>query len=207
VKLSNRRKKMETPNVHKDHRKSYDKIDSEKLLEYYKLKNLIRFNMSFKHKAETVAEHSYYVALFTKMICEELFMDSYETLRCINYALLHDMPETELSDIPHPVKANNPTIDETVNKMEIEFMKKHFPRDADMFENITFAKEGKKERLHWLVVRMADIVSVLQFADLEVQMGNLGFSEIYGHAFDRYTDIKNEIYKITDVEIKCFEKD
>ena len=51
-----------------------------KLLDFYHLKSLVRYNTRLKLTSETVAEHSYFVSLFTMIICEELNGSEYLTV-------------------------------------------------------------------------------------------------------------------------------
>ena len=74
------------------------------LTDVYRLKNVIRYNTRNIIKEESVAEHSFYVALFSLKICDDYHIDNSTTKKVLIKALLHDMPEIELNDITHNVK-------------------------------------------------------------------------------------------------------
>ena len=82
-----------------------NKLDVEdKLTEIYHLKSIVRYNNRPKLSEETVAEHSFYVALIGLMICDELGTSTECKYEVMIKALLHDMPEMEINDITHDVK-------------------------------------------------------------------------------------------------------
>ena len=55
-------------------------------------------------KNQSVAEHSYFVALYSEQICSTLGLTMEQTGCVLSYALLHDVAETFLGDIPGPSK-------------------------------------------------------------------------------------------------------
>ena|ERR1035437_6153860 len=72
------------------------------------LSNLERWNGTRLIKKETVAEHSYLVALFTRIMAENIYGDNYEmVLLALDYALFHDIDEMITGDINHIVKYND----------------------------------------------------------------------------------------------------
>ena len=58
-------------------------------------------------RRQYVAEHSYYVSLYTAELLGLSIFDRWDTDRkfaCLRYALIHDAEESRMSDIPGPVK-------------------------------------------------------------------------------------------------------
>lgn len=189
-----------------------DRIDVELLHQFYKLKNLVRFNMDFKINTESVAEHSYFVALFTDIIVQYLVeqdkFDTRDALNCLRIALIHDTPEVETSDIPHPVKVNNPEINAVLTKAEYEYIERNFGKKYLTLFKAFECPTNITERGYHLVVKFADILSVLQFAYMEIKMGNLNFEFILRSATKRYKIIKKEFEEMFDIdEFILFEKD
>lgn len=138
----------------------------------YKLKSLVRYNMSPRNRDETVAEHSYFVALFAYEICRMMKVSESLTLQVLEMALVHDLPEIWISDIPNPAKKFL-NIGDQLRKKERESLKddSHLQIIFDrLFENT----------LSSAIVKMADIVCVQIYADTEVKMGNKYFQKVLG---------------------------
>lgn len=68
------------------------------------LGHVIRWNVAPRLHNQSVAEHSYYVALYSEKLCTLLRVDPVDYRATISYALHHDMPEIVTSDIPGPAK-------------------------------------------------------------------------------------------------------
>lgn len=139
-------------------------IDESKLAELYRLKNLIRYNTRTRMKNETVAEHSYYVALFSLMICDEIGADDTVKLECLIKAILHDLPEIEMNDITHDAKIRM-NLSEIVKKYEEAYYQREFPSFAKLM-NLD------DESLSSTIVSVADVESVRQYIQNERILGN-----------------------------------
>ena len=143
------------------------------------LSSLIRYNNKFHIHKENVAEHSFYVALYTMKLCEFLDLNEEVSNTAIKLALIHDVHEIELSDIPHNVKAANPEINKICLKKEDEFNKLHFYKF--MVEYTRTSNMG----LIGTIVNIADILDVLHYAEMEVLLGNSSFNEVVNSALNR----------------------
>lgn len=139
-------------------------ISSEKLEEIYKLKNLVRYNNRARLKDETVAEHSFFVALMSLIICDTLNFDKETTYQALVKAILHDMPEIDMNDITHDVK-------ERLNLAEIfeEYEAEYYLKNFKSFKSLMNLQDGS---LSSLVVLLADAESVKQFTQNEIMLGN-----------------------------------
>lgn len=155
------------------------------LIDVYRLKNVVRYNTRNIIKKESVAEHSFYVALFTLKICDDYNTDPRTTKRAIIKALLHDMPEIELNDITHNVKEKL-NLRPFLKKYEDEYFDTHFSAYRSLM------KEGDEKTN--AIVDYADTMSVYQYALNEVLLGN-------------QSDDIQEILNSTRIRIKkCKEK-
>ena len=86
----------------------------------YILKALTRYNNKFKIISESVAEHSYFVAVLTLKMHDDYNFNLEEALKM---ALIHDIPELHLSDVTHDVKRNFPKLAQEVTNAEYVIMK------------------------------------------------------------------------------------
>ncbi|MFC4812088.1 5'-deoxynucleotidase [Paenibacillus sp. GCM10023250] len=89
----------------------------------YRLRYIERWSLMRNTTRETVAEHSYHVALLAHLLCEignAVFGKSLRADRAAAMALFHDATEVFTGDIPTPVKHHNPKM--LANFREIEAM-------------------------------------------------------------------------------------
>lgn len=160
-------------------------ISDEKLLNLYRLNNITRYNNKTKLKEESVAAHSYYVALFSLMFADEMRLTDKEKLDLICRALLHDLCEIELNDITHDTKEKL-KLDNYLEKFEKEYYEKHFPKYAKlMFEHNKISK----------IMKLADALSVKQFVLNEYALGNKSeqMTEIMYEITNRIKMLEGEI--------------
>lgn len=165
------------------------RLTLESIRQLYQLDNIIRYNTFPKHKQETVATHSYYVALFTMMLCDELGVGSEIKARAIEIALVHDIPEVVTNDITHDAKDGMPEINAILEKYEKEILWANFP---------TIFRYMFMNDVPNLIVKLADTISVLQFTDYELQMGNRYMleNEWLEKTVIRIQDIKQKIERM-----------
>lgn len=176
-------------------------LDYDHILKYYNLKNLVRYNQRFRLKDESVAEHSYYVSLFTMMICDKLQVSSSIKNDSLTWALIHDLPEIYTSDIPHPTKVGNPGMEDFLVRVEHKVMEEHFSPYHELYKKIT---TGNYELVD-CIVKLADIVSVIQYTTLEIRLGNKTMIEVLDNALDRYRTCLVRLQKMTGVKVDIFE--
>ena len=133
----------------------------------YTLKALTRYNNKFKIISESVAEHSYFVAVITLKLHDDY---KFNLEKALKMALVHDIPELHLSDVTHDVKRNFPTLAEEVMKAEYVVMEEKYPSWYDDFS--TFEDQNSVEAL---IVKYADNLSCVQYANAEINLGNKGY--------------------------------
>ena len=114
----------------------------------YILKALTRYNNKFKIISESVAEHSYFVAVLTLKLHDDYEFDLEKALKM---SLIHDIPELHLSDVTHDVKRNFPKLADEVVKAEYVIMKERYPQWYSTFKH--FEDQDSPEAL---AVKMAD---------------------------------------------------
>ena len=133
----------------------------------YTLKALTRYNNKFKIISESVAEHSFFVAILVLKMYDE-YNFSLET--ALPMALIHDVPELHLSDVTHDVKKNFPNIKNAITEAELIVMKEKYPQWVSLFESFE-----AQDSVEALIVKFADNLSCVQYAKAEVLLGNKGY--------------------------------
>lgn len=166
----------------------------KKLEKIYKLKDVIRYNTKQKLKDESVAEHSFYVALISLLLCFKFNIDAEDTLQILIKSLLHDMPEIELNDITHDVKEKL-NLRPLLKSYEDDYYLKEFPECYELMIN-------NEENEINEIVNLADSMSVLQYTNNELSIGNKtnDMLEIYKNSYIRVFE------NLTKLEEK-YEKD
>lgn len=121
--------------------------------EVMRLSSIKRWGIVEMSRPQSVAEHSYNVAMIAAYIVDKLPSDMKPaSLReiVVNWSLVHDLPELVTGDIPTPVKEE---IRESLNKAE-----------ANLFPEITRQKESLS-KLARVVCKQADLIEAIQFAN------------------------------------------
>tara|TARA_B100001113_G_scaffold338340_1_gene320412 strand:+ start:587 stop:1123 length:537 start_codon:yes stop_codon:yes gene_type:complete len=159
----------------------------------YILKALTRYNNKFKIISESVAEHSYFVAVLTLKLHDDYDFDLEKALKM---SLIHDIPELHLSDVTHDVKRNFPKLASEVVKAEYVIMEERYPQWYDTFKH--FEDQDSPEAL---AVKMADNLSCVQYATAEMELGNKGYmKEVATNAAKRVMQCEADLQKYRRIE-------
>lgn len=164
------------------------------LSDVYKLKNLIRYNTRTRLKDESVAEHSFFVSLFTLELCKKYKINEYLTAQCCIKAILHDLPEIELNDITHDVKEKL-NLRRVLKPYEDEYYKTHYCQYSDLMINGT--------ELINAIVDLADAYSVKQYTQHELVLGNRSedMLNIYHEIIDRVMSLTSKLEEILNEKV------
>lgn len=146
------------------------------------LRNLIRYQNVPRLINESVAEHSWYTSVFVLKLREYY---NFNLEIALKTALVHDCMESKISDVPHNIKTANPELAAAIEKAEDRITRSMFSDEAaklmDNFNHGT-TPEG-------LACQLADILSVVLYANAELKCGNQVFNYIAIKAIARCKDI------------------
>jgi 5'-deoxynucleotidase len=87
----------------------------------YRMKNIYRWSLMRNTDHESVALHSYYVSIWTHLLCSianEIYKKDLPTDKIVSMALFHDATEVFVGDIAQPVKHSSPEILEHFREIE-----------------------------------------------------------------------------------------
>ena len=119
----------------------------------------------------------------------------------IERALIHDIHETILSDIPHNVKESVENMSDICFSFEDHYNSKNFSNLID-FEN---SLNENKRSLILEIVNLADILSVVQYSNIELTFGNVKkFNEIMKNAEKRINESLDRLAKLAMKDNKYF---
>jgi hypothetical protein len=79
-------------------------MSTNRLLDVMNLYYIKRWGRTPTLRIQSVAEHSFHVAALSDELCRRLGVLDVVRLRTVWWAMYHDAPETETTDIPYPVK-------------------------------------------------------------------------------------------------------
>ena len=134
------------------------------------LGEIIRYNNRPKIKQENVAEHSFYVITNVLKIVKMFNLSNEVKYKALEFATVHDIPELMVGDIPYDTKINNPELREACERAEVIALEQNLPEYLDSYKELLEAE--KQETIPYLVTKLADTVSVLQYSNREIALGN-----------------------------------
>lgn len=178
------------------------------------LAHVRRFNNRPLHFPESVAEHSYYVAHYTQLICSRLEKNKtkVDSKKAISMALIHDSEEGFSGDILNPFKHFNEKVASAiaeVNEETIGMMFEELPPSASKELIDLWHEEQTRQTLESQIVKVADNLSLISKCFEEIESGNSYFQEIYKKqlanlknlGFPWWQKIKKEILSGAEKEI------
>lgn len=133
-----------------------------------KMSDLLRYNGRYKIKNESISEHSFYVAYNVMNICKKYSVSIMDKCKALEFAIVHDIPELYTNDINYITKRDNPELAKILDNIERDFISNEMPLIKDAF--IEF--QNDKNSIPHIIVKLADSLSVLQFASREINLGN-----------------------------------
>lgn len=164
-----------------------------KILEsVYKLSNVTRFVGKRMDMNYNVAEHSYRVAQIAMIICDDYNSRSdkkIDTLEVLKKALLHDLEESLLGDIPTPLKKIG-NLREELRKagkiaLETEILDKEL---VNRDEYLKLWIEDKDNETGEVIV-LADTLDILITSHKEFERGNTPFKKIKDRSIDKLEEL------------------
>jgi 5'-deoxynucleotidase YfbR-like HD superfamily hydrolase len=147
-----------------------------------RLRNVVRFSNSSRNSNETVAEHSFYVAMFSMLIYLDMeqrgFFNKDNALdlrKMLMRALVHDVEESHSGDFIRTFKHSSPELSQAIENASTAFMHVIFNGILhDPKELVQAWMESKENSLEGHIVRFADFLSVVSYIFNEVKRGNIG---------------------------------
>ena len=146
------------------------------------LRSLIRYQNCNRLVNESVAEHSFYVAVFVLKLREYYDFNLEVALKT---ALIHDIPEARISDIPHNIKLANPEVAAALEKAEEKVTVDMLSEEA----NTLLKSFNHGDTVEGKICQLADVLSVVLYANDEIKCGNRIFNYIAIKAIARCKEI------------------
>lgn len=146
-----------------------------------RLRYIVRYSTCRRHHNESVAEHSFYVALYSAMLAEVAVskMLHVNWRKVMMGSTFHDLEESLTGDFPRSFKYSTPELSHVIsaaaekNIMEL-FRKVNPGYEAGWWSFWTHAKD---DSLEGRIVELADFLSVVSYMYQELKAGNLAILE------------------------------
>lgn len=150
------------------------------------LRSLVRYQNCHRNVNETVAEHSFYVAILVLKLREYY---NFNLELALKTALVHDVMESKISDVPHNIKIQNPKLAEALEEAET-----NVTRDMLSDEALALIRQfNHGETPEGLACQLGDILSVVMYANAELTSGNKIFNYIAIKAIERCKEVVKKL--------------
>lgn len=161
-------------------------------------------------KEESVAQHSYKVSVFARVLLEDIFCRNTANeivkfkLDCVTHAMFHDWDEALiLRDMSHKIKYNSYNGDEirqSLNHLTKHLVKEEFGGDNDsdfmLRKSIAYPDDDVKT-----FCKLCDWLALEFYVERELSLGNEIFSDVKNYCV---SNIKNSAIKVKDILIRRF---
>lgn len=134
------------------------------------LGEIVRYNDRPKIRKESVSEHSFYVAANVIKICKAYNIPLEVKHDALEMAITHDIPEVFTGDIGYITKRDNPELAKALEETELKQLYENMPEYYQSFKD--YVEGLKNQDLAATIVKLADVISVLQYSNNEIELGN-----------------------------------
>jgi len=153
------------------------------------LANVKRYHISPLTHHESVAEHSFYVALIARSLCDiaEESGEKINVLEVLEKALVHDMEEMYSGDILTPVKHANPEMArmiEQIGEKSFELVLKELPKKQAEHFRFIWLDYHKRLKIEDKIVKIADTLSLIAYCLEQINLGNKFMIQILNNGID-----------------------
>lgn len=144
-----------------------------------RLKNIIRFSTRLRSINETVAEHSFYVCLYSMMLAEiwnEMNTQKVDILSVVKKAMFHDIEECASGDVITLFKR---MMKDAYNKLsELSILTVFRELHEETKEDYSNIWRHNSKGLDGWIVDIADNLEGLVYCQENINLGNVYFSDI-----------------------------
>ena len=171
---------------------------------YTRLCFFTRYRDTPTNQKESIAEHQYFVALISKILCDKYKLDAMTELRVLRMALIHDIGESYSDDFTYEMKYSKGS--ENFRK-SLELVEDNIMREIDKDLGykelkVIYNDYKKRQNLESKIVKLADWYSVLLFCETELLRGeNKPIKKIYKNCILRIKKLDGDIYAIVSKRI------
>jgi 5'-deoxynucleotidase YfbR-like HD superfamily hydrolase len=159
------------------------------------MRKVMRYNSRALISPEDVSQHSWYISY----ICLTIHCWMVNEGNCpkidlgvlLTRALVHDMDEMLVGDVPRPLKYWSEETRKAIDQASIAIFNEYAQKYLDKFiiESVEKCKDGPEGE----IVALADLMCVIGYCAEEVQMGNSTMRVIFEELSDHFRVLENKI--------------
>lgn len=149
------------------------------------------------NEVESVAEHTLDTAVIAMMLIDLFRKKGYEVdgERILRAALIHDVEESVLTDIPYPCKRYLPDLSNAKESVVKEiFSKANIKEIEGKYKYIELWKEKKKGSVEGDIIEISDLLSMI-YEHVELRRRHIETEELAQHLKNCLDDLKPFIKK------------
>ncbi len=140
-----------------------------------RLAQVKRYHATPLHQNETVAEHSFYVAIIARVLCGVVPHKPLNILEVVEKALIHDMEEMFTGDIIQPFKYYDPKLKKLIDEINQTMIAKAFddlPKELANHFKTLWLDYHHNQKIEDKIVKIADKLSLIAYCLEQIQLGN-----------------------------------
>lgn len=169
------------------------------------LSQILRFSTVPTVHKQNVAEHSYFVALISWLICVQMRTKGIDvdTEKVLKLSLIHDISESISGDMPRSVKQGE--IRKIINELEdsvFQMMIEALPEEMHKELSDAYRKWNDDDSLETKVMRFSDILESAIYCLCEKELGNTNMDRIISNMIIWIDGFENELMESISSEYK-----
>lgn len=133
--------------------------------------HIVRYSTIPVHHQESVAEHSFYVALYTTLMGRALSCEPSIVGAAVQYALIHDIDECLTGDFLRSFKYSDPLLTKAIHSGAEQAAGRILQELGDP-SLLGYWVDAKSHRASGMLVRFADFLSVGSYLFREASLGS-----------------------------------
>lgn len=141
---------------------------------------------------ETVAEHSFYVALYAYFIAETINEDI-DFKKLLTRAIIHDLDESITGDFQRAFKYSSVSLREEIAKAARLFITKMLEPFSNASRILMAWDNAKADDIEGDIIKIADFLAVAAYIIKETKMGNNHLRHIIQECIAYGNDIKTRV--------------
>ena len=135
---------------------------------------------------DMLGDHSFNVAAILFRLHEDY---EFNLPEAVTMAIVHDMPEMELNDVPRIIKQRYPLIKDAFRACELDVID-----ELPMPVRAYLQTYEQMDTVEAKMVKFADVIQCKQYAHTEMKLGNHGYMEdVYHASLKRINEMKEEL--------------
>ncbi|CEG11332.1 putative Metal-dependent phosphohydrolase [groundwater metagenome] len=149
------------------------------------------------NEVENVAEHTLDTAIISMLLTDLFRKNGFEIdgEKILRSALIHDVEESVLTDIPYPCKKYLPDLSKAKEEIAKEIFSRANIKDIDMkYKYLELWKEKKKGTVEGDIIEISDLLSMI-YEHAELRRRHIKTEELAQHLRNCLDDLKPLIKK------------